>query len=107
MLQWYAIRATGGRLTREKQMKYILSLAALAFMSASALAECVDPDYQQAPGSRMASAAVLPFAIAVTVLSIPTGIIGAATGDETLAESTTDTLCFTGDLAEHTVVGNR
>ena len=72
-------------------------------MSASALAECVDPDYQQAPGSRMASAAVLPFAIAVTVLSI----IGAATGDETLAESTTDTLCFTGDLAEHTVVGNR
>ena len=55
----------------------------------------------------MASAAVLPFAIAVTVLSIPTGIIGAATGDETLAGSTTDTLCFTGDLAEHTVVGNR
>jgi hypothetical protein len=88
-------------------MRYILSLVAFAFMSASALAECVDPDYQQVPGSRMASAAVLPLVVAVTVLTIPVGIIGAATGEETLAASTSDALCFTGDLAEHTVVGNK
>ena len=88
-------------------MKCALALIAFAFASTSAFAECVEPAYQEVPGSRMASALILPFAVGVTVLTIPTGIIGAATGNETLAESTPDTLCFTGDLVEHTVVGNR
>jgi hypothetical protein len=88
-------------------MKSFIAVAACVFMSSSAFADCVDPAYQEGPGSRMASAVLLPFAAAVTVLTLPVGVIGAATRNETLAGSTSDNACFTADLAEHTLVGNR
>jgi hypothetical protein len=55
----------------------------------------------------MTSVTLLPLSAVVTVLSIPTGIIGAATGNSTLRQSTSDTVCFTTGLARHTLVGRR
>jgi hypothetical protein len=88
-------------------MKFVISVIAMLAMSSSALAECEEAAYQQVPGSRLASTAVLPFAAALTILTVPAGVIGAATRNEDLARSTPTTACFTADAAEHIVVGNR
>ena len=60
-----------------------------------------------APGSRFASAALLPLTAAVTVLLLPTGVIGAATRNPTLRQGTSDSVCMTTGLASHLVVGRR
>jgi hypothetical protein len=88
-------------------MKYSAALLALICMSAPALAECERPAYMDAPGSRFASAALLPLTAAVTVLLLPTGVIGAATGNPTLRQGTSDSVCMTTGLASHVVVGRR
>ena len=88
-------------------MKLTVSILALAFMSTTALAECERPAYQEVPGSRLASVAVLPFAVGLTIITVPAGIVGAATHNEDLATSTPNMACFTAGLVEHTVVGNR
>lgn len=88
-------------------MKLIATAIAVILMSSPAFAGCEKPAYQHVPGSRLASVSVLPFAAALTVLTVPVGIIGAATRNEPLARSTPYTACFTGKLAKHTVVGNR
>ena len=92
---------------RESKMKSTVFILALAFMSTTALAECERPAYQEVPGSRLASVAVLPLAAALTIVTVPAGIVGAATHNEDLATSTPNTACFTAGLAEHIVVGNR
>ena len=88
-------------------MKYIVAAIAVILMSSGAYAQCEKPAYQQVPGSRLASVSVLPLAAALTVLTIPAGIIGAATGNEPLATSTPTTACYTAGMARHTIVGNR
>ena len=88
-------------------MKFIVTLAVLALMSTTAFARCEKPAYQQVPGSRLASVSVLPFAAALTILTIPAGVVGAATRNEPLAKSTPTMACYTGRFAKHTVVGNR
>jgi hypothetical protein len=88
-------------------MKLIISIVALIYMSTSAFAECEKPAYQHVTGSRLASAAVLPLAAALTIVTIPAAVVGVATRNESLATSTPNTACFTGRLVRHTVVGNR
>ena len=88
-------------------MKPLIIIVALIFMSESAFAQCERPAYQHVPGSRLASAAVLPLAAALTIVTVPAGLVGAAARNEPLAASTPQTACFTGRLARHTVVGNR
>jgi hypothetical protein len=88
-------------------MKYCAALLAILCISTPALAECETPAYVGTSGSRFASMVVLPFSAALTVLTLPTGVIGAASGNETLVDGTADNLCFTAGLAQHAVVGDR
>jgi hypothetical protein len=88
-------------------MKPLAAIVAILLMTSVAHARCDKPAYQQVPGSRLASVSVLPFAAALTILTIPAGIIGSATRTEPLAKSTPTMACYTGRFAKHTVVGNR
>jgi hypothetical protein len=91
----------------EGHMKYRTAILALILMSTPALADCVRPAYQEMKGARMTSVTLLPLSAVVTVLSIPTGIVGAATREPSLRRSTSDTVCFTAGLARHALVGRR
>lgn len=88
-------------------MKHRVALVALLCMSTPAMAACYTPAYVDKPGSRVVSLTILPLSAAVTVLSIPTGLIGAATRNPTLIGGTTDTVCYTTSFARHAIVGNR
>jgi hypothetical protein len=88
-------------------MRYRVALLALVCLSTPAIAACETPAYVDYPGSRAVSLTMLPFSAAVTVLSLPTGLIGAATGHPTLIEGTTDTFCYTTGFAGHVVHGRR
>jgi hypothetical protein len=88
-------------------MKHRVALLALLCMSTPAMAVCHTPAYLDKPGSRAVSLTILPLSAALTVLTLPTGIIGAATRNETLMEGTSDTVCYTRGFATHAIVGNR
>jgi hypothetical protein len=88
-------------------MKCSAALLALLCISSPAVAECYTPEYVGTPGSRFVSLAVLPLSAALTVVTLPTGVIGVATRNQTLKDGTADTFCYTTGFAEHAVVGNR
>jgi hypothetical protein len=76
-------------------------------MTSPALAECQTPAYVGTPGSRAVSAAMIPLSAALTIVTLPAGIIGAATRNEELVDGTRDTFCYTTGFAGHAVTGNR
>jgi hypothetical protein len=88
-------------------MKHRLAVLALLCMSTPAMAVCHSPAYLDKPGSRAVSLTLLPLSAALTILTLPTGIIGAATRNGTLMEGTSDTFCYTTGFATHAIVGNR
>lgn len=88
-------------------MKYRVAILALLCMSTPAMAVCHSPAYLDKPGSRAVSLTILPLSAALTILTLPTGIIGAATRNGTLMEGTSDNFCYTTGFATHAIVGNR
>jgi hypothetical protein len=50
---------------------------------------------------------MIPLSAALTIVTLPAGIIGAATRNEELVDGTRDTFCYTTGFAGHAVTGNR
>jgi hypothetical protein len=87
-------------------MLYRIAALALTCMTSSAFAECHEPAYVGIAGSRVVSAAIFPLSAALTVVSLPAGVIGAATDNENLKDGTRDTFCYTTGFATHALVGH-
>ena len=88
-------------------MKYRAMVLALLCMSTPALADCQTPSYVGVPGSRAVSAVMFPMSAALTIVTLPAGIIGAATRNDDLMNGTRDTFCYTTGFLGHAVVGHR
>ena len=88
-------------------MRYRAIILAFLCMSTPALADCQTPAYVGLPGSRAVSAAVFPLSAALTIVTLPAGLIGVATRNEDLMNGTRDTFCYSTGFLEHAVVGHR
>jgi hypothetical protein len=88
-------------------MRYSALILAFVCLATPALADCQTPAYVGLPGSRAVSAAMFPMSVALTIVTLPAGIIGAATRNEDLKNGTRDMFCYTTGFLGHAVVGHR